>query len=124
MADKKTVCLIDDEKDFTELTSALLGFQGYETRAVNDPTLGLSMIKSMPFDALVIDIMMPEMDGFSLIEAVRDLEDYAACPIFALSAKKLSPDERKFLLTKNVHFVEKPFEPRRLVELLREAFAS
>ncbi len=112
------VCLIDDEIDFTELTGTLLSLQGYEVTSFNDPALGLAAIKAGGFDAVVVDLMMPTLDGFSIMRAIRK-DSMTQAPVFALSAKKLSDEERRFILDHGVTFVQKPFEPRRLVELIR-----
>ncbi|MFH1724251.1 MAG: response regulator [Elusimicrobiota bacterium] len=120
MGDAKKICLIDDEKDFTELTGTLLGFHGFQVEAINNPVVGLERLKQASFDVVVVDIMMPQMNGLDLMEKLRAEEAYAKTPIFALSAKKLSDEERKFLLTNDIHFVQKPFTPRRLVDLIRE----
>lgn len=122
MGTAKRICLIDDEKDFTELAGTLLGFQGYAVTTYNDSKEGLAAVQSSDFDAVVVDIMMPNMDGITVMRTLRQA-GHEKAPLFALSAKRLSDEERKFLLTNDIHFVQKPFEPRRLVELIREALA-
>lgn len=116
----KKIFLIDDEKDFTELTRALFEFQGFEVETANDPVEGLKQLLAAPADALVVDIMMPGLDGLNLVRQLRANTATADLPVFILSAKKLSDDERKEILTSQTHFVSKPFEPRRLVELVKE----
>ena len=119
----KRICLIDDEADFTELTGTLLGFHGYDVSTYNNPVEGLQEATKTSFDALVVDIMMPELDGLSIMRTLRE-GAYPSTPLFALSAKRLSDDERKFLLEKKIHYVQKPFEPRRLVDLIAKALVS
>ena len=118
---KKKIFLIDDEHDFTELTRALFEFQGFEVEAVNDPLEGFERLQATLFDAIVVDIMMPEMDGLTLVSKVRKINKYKKTPLFILSAKKLESDERKQLLNQNVHFIAKPFEPQRLVEIVADS---
>ncbi|MBI3299691.1 MAG: response regulator [Elusimicrobia bacterium] len=119
----KRICLIDDEEDFTDITGTLLQFQGYEVKTFNDPRDGLNAVNAGGFDAVVVDIMMPHMDGLSLMRTLR-AGTYGKNPMFALSAKRLSDEDRKFLLTHDIHFVPKPFEPRRLVELIGKALST
>jgi two-component system chemotaxis response regulator CheY len=118
------ICLIDDERDMTELTGSLLKFSGFDVETLNDPVEGLARLKANPFDAVVVDIMMPELDGLTLMKELRQAESYKTTPIFALSAKKLKDDERKFMLDADIHFVQKPFEPRRLVTLIKETLGA
>ncbi|MDE2290765.1 MAG: response regulator transcription factor [Elusimicrobia bacterium] len=116
----KRVCLIDDERDFTDLTGTLLSFHGYDVKSYNDPNEGLEAVKKGSYDVVVVDIMMPLLDGLTLMRELREGKHHNSA-LFALSAKKLSDEERKFLLANDIHFVPKPFEPRRLVELIKKA---
>lgn len=118
---KKKICLVDDEADFTELLGALLGFNGFEVEAENEIVDGISRLKTTPFDAIVLDLMMPGMDGLELVRVLRGTAVHKNTPLFVLSAKEIGDDERTYLLTEKAHFVAKPFDPRRLVELIRAA---
>lgn len=112
----KKVLLIDDEKDFTELTSTLLHFNNLGVETVNHPKGLDEALAKGPYDVIVTDLMMPEIDGFQIVERLRGMEEYASKPIIVLSAKTLTDAERKLLLQRQVHFVGKPFEPHALVE--------
>ena len=117
----KKIFLIDDETDFTELAKSVLSFNGFEVETSNDPKASLKKLLEGTYDAVVVDLMMPDMDGFSLVRNLRRDGRYAQTPIFVMSAKKLKDEERKALLLHNVQFVPKPFEPNRLVELIKQA---
>lgn len=119
MSAGKKVCLIDDEKDFTELLGTLLSLHGYQSERLSNAVQGLERLRQERFDLVVVDIMMPHMDGLTLIEHLRALPDHAKTPVFALSAKRLTDDERKFLLAKDIRFVQKPFEIRQLIDMIR-----
>lgn len=120
----KRICLVDDEKDFTELLGSLLEFNGFEVEKFNDPASALLRLELGGFDAVVADMMMPGMDGLTLIKKLRANTTHALTPIFILTCKQLTDQERTELLTHRAHFVAKPFEPRRLVELIRQALPS
>lgn len=124
MADETRVVLIDDEQDFTELTGTLLSFHGYQVETINDAPEAMKRLENETYDVVVIDIMMPEIDGLTLMRKLRKSEAYSETPMVALSAKKLSDEERKFLLTNDIHFMQKPFESRRLVDLIGETLAG
>lgn len=110
------ILLIDDEKDFTDLIGTLLGFHDHEVDTFNDPTQVETAIKTNRYSLIVTDLMMPDLDGFALVEKIRAIEAYKTIPIIVLSAKSLEDDDRKFLLRNHVHFMVKPFEPIGLVE--------
>ena len=119
----KRVLLIDDETDMTELVSAVLRLNGFEVEAVNDPAQGLARLRERKYDAVTVDLMMPGVTGLALIKEIRDLLKPDDGPLFVISAKTLVDDERKFLLTSRIHFIQKPFSPRRLVQLIKDSLA-
>lgn len=116
---KKKILLIDDEKDFTSLTGTVLHFHDLDVDTVNNPLrLDEAFFKNQ-YALVVTDLMMPQMDGFKLIEKVRKIDSYKKTPIIALSAKALSDKERKFLFQNRVHFFGKPFEPQGFVKQIK-----
>lgn len=122
----KRILIVDDEVDFVELTSTMLGFYDYHVVAFSDPTHVIDALQKENHTLIVTDLMMPQVSGFQLIEKIRALAVYNVTPIIALSAKTLSDEERKFLLQNNVSLMVKPFEPQGLVDqiqnLLQRAF--
>ena len=116
----KKILLIDDEKDFTELTGTLLGFHDLDVMTVNDPVAVEALLEAHDYALVVTDLMMPHLDGFDVIRKVRAKQKYADTPIMVLSAKALTDAERKFLLQQKVHVLTKPFEPQGLVEKITQ----
>ena len=116
----KKILLVDDEVDFTELAGTLLGFHGFEVETLNDPKLVLEKIDRTQFDFIVTDLMMPDMNGFELIQRLRIHPQYEKTPLIVLSAKTLTDEERKFLLQNDVSYFMKPFDPHGLVENIRK----
>lgn len=118
--DKKRILIVDDEKDFTEIVSTLLDFHNFQADTVNDPREALKKISVGNYDLVVSDLMMPGMDGFQMIETLRNDPKHHDTPVIVLSAKTLSDVERKRLLVSNVSFLTKPFEPHGLVEKITQ----
>lgn len=114
------VLLIDDEKDFTELTGTLLDFHEIEVDMINDPRLVEERLKDRHYDLIVTDLMMPNLNGFQLIDKIRKSEAYKNTPVLVLTAKPLTDEERKFLFQHNASFMTKPFEPLGLVEQIQD----
>lgn len=113
---KKQILLIDDEKDFTELTGTLLRFHDMDVDTYNDPLEVEKKIDAKQYDIVVTDIMMPDIDGFELIRRLKQKPNYKNTPIVVLSAKVITDEERKFLFQNNVSLLMKPFDPQGLVE--------
>lgn len=77
------ILVIDDDSAVTDLLSLLLRSQGFEVSATVNSTEGLSMIRENSPDIVVLDLMMPEMDGWQICKAVRE---FSQVPIIILSA--------------------------------------
>jgi DNA-binding response OmpR family regulator len=121
--DQKRILMIDDEKDFTEIVSTLLDFHNFKVDTINDPREAMGCLHKTSYDLVVTDLMMPGMDGFQLLDKLREDPKYHNTPVIVLSAKTLSDDERKKLLVSNVSFLTKPFEPNGLVEKITQMLA-
>jgi DNA-binding response OmpR family regulator len=75
--------VIDDDSAVTDLLSLLLKSNGFEVSATNNSSEGLSMIRDISPDVVILDLMMPEMDGWQICKAVRE---FSQVPIIILSA--------------------------------------
>jgi DNA-binding response OmpR family regulator len=75
--------VIDDDSAVTDLLSLLLRSHGFEVGATNNSTEGLSMIRDNSPDVVILDLMMPDMDGWQICKAVRE---FSQVPIIILSA--------------------------------------
>ena len=75
--------VIDDDSAVTDLLSLLLKSNGFEVSATNNSAEGLSMIRDNTPDVVILDLMMPEMDGWQICKAVRE---FSQVPIIILSA--------------------------------------
>ena len=122
------VMVVDDEKDVVYLIKVLMerekhtvieaynGLEAYNMLTAKDDK------KVFP-DAIVLDIMMPEMDGYTFQSKLQEIEVLQDIPIIILTAKGQMKD--LFELSSNIFaFVEKPFEPKNLVKIVRDAVAS
>lgn len=118
------VLLIDDEEDFTELIGTLLSFHNISVDIFNDPSKVEDAIQKNQYSLFVTDLMMPNIDGFTLIDQIRAHPNYQKTPIITLSAKVLNDEERKRLFQHEVHFMSKPFEPQELVDLITQLIAE
>lgn len=80
------VLLIDDEVDFTELLAANLEESGFEVHQINDPTLAMREARSFLPDICVIDLVMPQMDGGDVVNALKSDPSLSATPVLMLTA--------------------------------------
>jgi DNA-binding NarL/FixJ family response regulator len=113
--DRKRLLLIDDDPNLILLVKDYLEFRGYEVLTADNGKEALHLLSQNLPDMIICDIMMPEMDGYALIENVRQDQRTSWIPVLFLSARGQSQDRIKGLnLGADVYMV-KPFEPEELV---------
>lgn len=106
------VLIIDDDERLSEVLSEYLSQFGYLVRAVTRPSIGLRAISTDPPDLLILDVMLPEMDGLAVCKRVREL---SRVPIIMLTARGDVTDRIVGLEMGADDYLPKPFEPRELV---------
>lgn len=106
------VLVIEDDEAIRELVATALEGVGYTVEAACDGAAALGMLESANPDALVVDINMPGMDGFSFLEALRAREAHAHLPALMLTAQSSPDDIRRSLHLGASDFIGKPFEMR------------
>jgi DNA-binding NarL/FixJ family response regulator len=107
--------LIDDDPNLIMLVQDYLEFRGYEVITAENGYQALEALEENIPDLIICDIMMPEMDGYSFIEQVRQNHNTEWLPVIFLSAKSQSKDRIKGLNMGGDVYMIKPFEPEELV---------
>jgi DNA-binding response OmpR family regulator len=109
---KGTILVIDDEKDLIELVRHNLEKEGFQVISAVDGETGLAMaIQSMP-DLVLVDLMLPGIDGFEVCNRLRRSERTSKIPIIMLTAKSTESDRVAGLELGSDDYVTKPFSPR------------
>lgn len=106
--EKKRILVVEDERHIAEGLKLNLSFQGYEVHISGSGTAGLQEWKTWRPDLIVLDIMLPGIDGFSVLQNIR-LED-EQIPILILSAKATTQDKIKGLSCGVDDYLTKPFD--------------
>ena len=86
MREKKRILIVDDEPDFSMIVQTYLEKEGFATELAYNGVEGFEKIKANPPDAIVLDVMMPEMDGFELCALLKKDSAYANIPVVLLTA--------------------------------------
>ena len=86
MSEKKRILIVDDEPDFSMIVQTYLEKEGFATELAYNGVEGFEKIKANPPDAIVLDVMMPEMDGYELCALLKKDSAYANIPIVLLTA--------------------------------------
>lgn len=113
--DNKRLLLIDDDPNLILLVKDYLEFRGYEVVTAENGREALEVLEQEIPDMIICDVMMPEMDGYALVQHVREDPKTSWIPVLFLSAKGQSQDRVKGLNTGADVYMVKPFEPEELV---------
>ena len=119
--DKKIVLLVDDDPDIAKMLKIRIEAEGYEFAHVGDSKGLFEVLNIKKPDVILLDIMLPGMDGYSVLREIRKNEKYANIPVIILSAKEKKKVGDLFILEKIASFVEKPFDIKDLLEKIRAA---
>ncbi len=89
------VLIIDDNEQITKMVSSFLDLSNHECTVVNDGKEGLELIKTNPYDAIILDLAMPEYDGYEILETLSKEEPEQLSKIIVLTASSIQIDTVK-----------------------------
>ena len=113
---KETILIVDDEKEIRNLIAIYLKNEGYHVLEAGDGEQGLNLLKKHKVHLIVLDIMMPKIDGIEMCMKVREI---AEMPIIMLSAKSQDMDKIVGLTLGADDYVTKPFNPLELIARIK-----
>lgn len=114
------ILIIEDEESIAELEKDYLEISGFEVQIENSGSMGLKMALEENFDLIILDVMLPEIDGFEICRQVRDNKN---TPILMVSAKKDDIDKIRGLGLGADDYMTKPFSPSEMVARVKAHLA-
>ena len=121
--DKKKILIVDDEKDFTQLVKmSLEGMGDYEVRTENDPLEAVAAAREFKPDLILLDIIMPDMDGTEVARKIREDEKIGSTPVVFLTATvtKAETDFVEGGIIGGRAFIAKPVNIRDLISYIEK----
>jgi DNA-binding response OmpR family regulator len=115
---KKKVLIIDDEPDVNTVLKMILDSNGFNADSYDDPILALDNFKAGSYDLLLLDIKMPEMDGFRLYEEMKRMDSKVKVCFLTASEmyhERFREEKESFAIDKDL-FVRKPIENEELIK--------
>lgn len=112
IAEMATILVADDEREILELLTDYLEAEGYTVLGAPDGTTALDLARSQPVDCLILDVMMPGLNGFEVCKQLRESQDL---PILFLSARQTDVDKIRGLGLGGDDYIGKPFSPGEVV---------
>ena len=114
------ILVVDDEKDVVELLTFLLQKDGFNVVTASNGKEALDLVPKETPDLILLDVMMPEMDGYTVQTQLMENPKTKEIPIIILTAKGQLKDV--FAMSSNVKaYIEKPFDPKTLRAKIQEA---
>lgn len=117
---KKRLLLVDDEEDLVEMMKFRLEASGYEVLTANDGQAALEAARREKPDLIILDVMLPKMDGYKVCSLLKNDTRYARIPIMMFTAKAMDGDMKLGQEVCADAYLTKPFEPKVLLEKIKE----
>lgn len=108
----KKILIIEDDLSIAELQKDYLELSGFEVKICTDGQEGLNELKDNTYDLLILDVMLPNINGFDILRAIQDIKEI---PVLMVSAKKEEIDKIRGLNLGADDYITKPFSPGELV---------
>jgi hypothetical protein len=119
LAGKKVLIVDDDMRNIFALTS-LLERHNMEVVYAENGRQGIATLQDTPgINIVLMDVMMPEMDGYETMQAIRNMPQFASLPMIALTAKAMKGDREKCIEAGASDYITKPVDTEQLLSLLR-----
>lgn len=112
------VLVVDDEPEITEIVEAFLSEAGYIVSSENSPQRAIAKVNEFSPDVILLDIMMPEMDGYDVCQQIKRQPNFANVPIIFLTGKDRADDMGRSFKVGGDMFIKKPFSCERLLEIV------
>jgi DNA-binding response OmpR family regulator len=113
---KARILIVEDEPNIVESLSFILGRAGFEVETVGNGSDALDRVRRRQYAALVLDIMLPGMNGFEVLQSIRADDALASLPVIVLTAKGQSNDRKTAEAIGASAFITKPFSNTEVVE--------
>ena len=116
----KRILVVEDQEDNRQILRDLLGSSGYEFVEAEDGAQAIAAVAKQRPDLILMDIQLPNMDGYEATRRIRSNPDNKTIPIIAVTSYALAGDEGKAIEAGCDAYVAKPFSPRQLLAKIRE----
>ena len=112
------VLVVDDDPVIVRLLEVNLRLEGHDVETASRGEEALERAAATSPDLLIMDVMMPGLDGWETLQRLRAQPAFATTPVILLSARAQDEDRSRRLELRSVSYVAKPFDPARLMELV------
>ena len=117
---KNRILVVEDEESLLKLESILLSSKGYSVTGVMDGRSALEEVKANAPDLVILDIMLPEIDGFEVCRRIKEDPAISHIPVLILTAKKNTQDMARGQQVGCDAYITKPFKSAKVLDMVHE----
>ncbi len=118
------ILVVDDEPEITEIIEAFLDNAGYSVKVENKPAKAVDLAKQLKPDLILLDIMMPGVDGYTICNRLKEDPAMVNTPVIFLTGKDSKDDQGRSFQAGGDMFIKKPFSCERLLEIVNIVLLS
>ncbi len=116
---RQKILVADDDPDIVDIIQTVLEGEGFQVLVAADGEEALRKVKEERPDLLLLDIMMPKLDGYQVCQQVKDDVSLSSIPVVIISARGQKSDKDKGFRAGVCDYIVKPFDPLELPEIVR-----
>ncbi len=116
------ILIIDDEVNVQDSLKIILNYQGYQVTAVSDPDEGLSLLQDLSYNLVILDLKMPNHDGFDVLSRIRN--EYPLIKVIIITGFGTLDIARKALSMGASYYFDKPIDLERFIARVKNAIES
>jgi len=116
---KKRILFIDDERPFRMLSRINLEAAGYQVDSAADASEAIACVEEQRFDLIILDLLMPQPDGFKVFQKLKDLKITTQTPVLLLTVLGWEPQVQQ-LIADGAHHLKKDDAPEQLLPMVKE----
>jgi twitching motility two-component system response regulator PilG len=117
---KKRILIVEDEESLLKLETILLTVKGYEVSGASTGTTALEKLSDQTFDLILLDIMLPDIDGYDICRRIKEHPRHASTPVVILTARKSIEDQERGATCGADAYMTKPFKSAMIIEVIEK----
>lgn len=121
---KPKILLVEDEPSIVKMVTKRLEIEGFDVRTATDGQEGLADVHQETPDLIILDLMLPKLNGYEMCTMLKQDTRYQQVPIVIFTAKTQQKDEKMAMECGAEAFIRKPFQAQELLEKIRELLAA
>jgi DNA-binding response OmpR family regulator len=124
VSERRLVLVVDDDPSVLLLCRVNLELDGFRVLEAADGATALELARAQPPDVVLLDLMLPDVDGWQVLRALKDDPQLTAVPVVILTARTDDQDKVRSLTSGAAEYMTKPFSPFALAHVIEDVLAS